>query len=60
MGAADLDHIGEFFRLGLYRFLDANYGWDEILVQALCRCKLCIAVGNASFEDCDILTSSLG
>ena len=59
MRAADLDDVLEFFRLGVERvahFLHRGQQFARVSVAA----AMCMAVGKVSFDDCDMLTSSLG
>ena len=58
--AADFDDVREFLGFGVERaradFLPPGASWRAVSVAA----AMCMAVGNVSLEDCDMLTSSLG
>ena len=59
MRAADLDYVLKFFGLGIDRVMDSlNRRYQ--LVHDSSAAAMYIAVGNVSFDDCDMFTSSFG
>ena len=59
VGTPDLDHVIEFLRLGRDRVVHVLIaGISAFFTRS--AAAMCMAAGNVSFEDCDMLTSSLG
>ena len=60
MGAADFYDVGEFFRFGVEGVAQLFDGGEKLLRAVSVAAAMCMAAGNVSLEDCDMLTSSLG
>ena len=60
MRAANLDDAGELFGFGVERVAQFLYGRQQASREVSVAAAMCMAVGNVSFDDCDMFTSSFG